>query len=132
MTDDEKREFIRSYGVESSKEMTSSQLYDACGILSHLLNEKAQEADIWRKRVIAAICQYIDESNIDVTDKISYAKGIAAKAAGLKSFNEIPTHKLQLLYNMFIKRNALHGDVIQILAEAELCMQQIKKNLGIK
>lgn len=133
MQEDEKRALIRSYGVESSKSLTEKQLSEACQVLAYELNKRAQEADIWRKRVIAAICCYIDSTAIaGVDNKIHYAKAIAVKASGAKSFNEIPCHKLQLLYNTFLKRNRLQEEVVQLLSEAELYVQNIKDSLGLK
>lgn len=133
MREEEKRALIRSYGVESSKSLTEKQLSEACQVLAYEQNKRQQEADIWRKRVIAAICSYIDSSSIaGIDNKVYYAKAIAVKAAGAKSFNDIPCHKLQLLYNTFLKRNRLHEEVVQLLSEAELYVQNIKESLGLK
>lgn len=133
LSEAEKREIIRSFGVESSRDMSYSQLKEACSLLSYRINRRAQELDIWRKRVIAAACSYIDCSNLkSVTDKVEYAKGIAAKAASVDHFNDIQQHKLQLLYNTFIKKRTLMAEVTQSLAEAELFLCDIKKKLNIK
>ncbi|MHC1780040.1 MAG: hypothetical protein AB9922_07360 [Bacteroidales bacterium] len=133
MSEAEKREMIRSFGVESSRDLSYSQLKEACSLLSYRINRKAQDLDLWRKRVIAAACSYIDCSNLkSITDKVEYAKGIAAKAASVDHFNDIQQHKLQLLYNTFIKKSALQAEVTQALSEAEIFLNDIKKKLNIK
>jgi len=132
MTDSDKKAFLSGFGVSSSKEMTESQLREACNTLSYEANKNAQEADMWRKRVLAATCQYIDNNNIKVNNKIEYAKGIAVKASGCKQFNDIQIHKLQLIYNMMIKSSALHGKVEILLAEACMFAENIKKTHNLK
>lgn len=129
--DYEKRELIRSYGAESSKTLSIEDLRSLCSLLQYKLNQKAQEEDKWRKRVIAAICGYIDCNSICTTDKVKYAKNIASKASSVKDFNEIPIHKLQSLYNMFLKSNSLALKVESLLAETEILTNSIKKQLNI-
>lgn len=130
--DYEKRELIRSYGAESSKTLSIEDLRSLCDLIQYKLNLKAQEEDKWRKRVIAAICGYIDRNSICTTDKVKYAKNIASKASSVKDFNEIPIHKLQSLYNMFLKSNSLALKVESLLAETEILTNSIKKQLNIK
>lgn len=130
--DYEKRELIRSYGAESSKTLSIEDLSSLCDLIQYKLNLKAQEEDKWRKRVIAAICGYIDSNSIQTTDKVKYAKSIATKASSVKDFNDIPIHKLQLLYNMFLKSNSLSQKVEFLLAEAEIFSNNIKTSLNIK
>ncbi len=64
--------------------------------------------DIARKRVIAAICKYVDKMGytfLSNTDKIRYVIGIACRAANCSEFNAIPESRLSAIYNLYCKRN---------------------------
>lgn len=62
------------------------------------------EGEKWRRRVIAAICSYIDNRGQRFNtrqQKIAYAMTIAQRAAGVDSFNKISISGLQRVYNTF-------------------------------
>ena len=63
-------------------------------------------ADVWRKRLMAAIAAYLKAKNYEPTpDRI---KATACRAAGMPNaqcFNHIPTDRLRSLYNAFCNRN---------------------------
>ncbi|PKO97053.1 MAG: hypothetical protein CVU12_01940 [Bacteroidetes bacterium HGW-Bacteroidetes-7] len=92
------------------------------------------EADIWRKRVIAAICKWVDRNGIKTNDKVSYAISLACRAANCSSFNRIPQVRLAEIYNAFIKKNstAVECNVqqeIELLLDLEKAVQEIKDSL---
>ncbi len=99
---DGKEAILSGYGVESSKDLEISELVDICEILDKKANPSFYDADVWRKRVIAAIGGYLrsmgKEQNIDLI------KSIACRAASRDRFNDIPTERLKSLYNAFKHR----------------------------
>lgn len=96
----EKEALLSSYGVESSKDLTVYELTELCGKLDLRANPKANQADIWRKRLIAAINGYLTAAgkrNININE----IKAIACRAAKTDNFNHIPLERLKSLYNAF-------------------------------
>lgn len=64
----------------------------------------SNEGEKWRRRVIAAICSYLDSRNqcfCSRQQKIAYAMTIAQRAAGVENFNKISITGLQRVYNTF-------------------------------
>ena len=60
------------------------------------------------KRVIAAICTYVDKLGYTFESrecKLRYVMGIACRAANCSNFNAIPDDKLSAIYNLDCKRN---------------------------
>ncbi len=101
MTEDDRRAQLEGcYGVSSSRELTDSQLADA---IDTLLRVQQADANIWRRRVMAAIGAYLRRLNL--TENAEIIKGIACRAAGTNDFNKIPLSKLRALYNEFSKQN---------------------------
>lgn len=66
-----------------------------------------KERDMCGKRVIAAICSWIDLNRYKVKDKVGYAKRIACRASQCDNFNKIPLSKLRALYAMYRKMNGV-------------------------
>lgn len=63
------------------------------------------------KRVIAAICTYVDKLGykfINRDEKIRYVKRIACRAANCYTFNAIPESRLIAIYNLYCKRNSVN------------------------
>lgn len=79
--------------------------------MMHELRKKSQraqgygsESEKWRRRVIAAICSYLDRRGQKFDSpkkKIAYAVSTACRAAGEKNFNRISVSALQRVYNTF-------------------------------
>ena len=62
------------------------------------------------KRVIAAICTYVDKLGYKFGNpekKIEYVKRIACRAANCYTFNAIPESRLSAIYNLYCKRNSV-------------------------
>lgn len=60
------------------------------------------------KRVIAAICTWLDKTGIvfkSPSDKVEYAKNIAGRAANCPVFNKIPLSRLDAIYNLYCNKN---------------------------
>lgn len=71
-------------------------------------NRYEDSANLTRRRVIAAICQYVDKLGYKFesdTHKIHYVIGIACRAANCGNFNAIPESRLSAIYNLYCKRN---------------------------
>ena len=64
----------------------------------------SNEGEKWRRRVLAAICSYLDASGRrfdEKSKKISYAMTIACRSANRKSFNKISVTALRKVYYTF-------------------------------
>ena len=67
-------------------------------------------ANLARRRVIAAICQWVDKLGYTFESdqtKIRYVMGIACRAANCGNFNAIPESRLSAIYNLYRKRNSV-------------------------
>lgn len=60
---------------------------------------RMNDADRARKRVIAVLFSWLNFNGYN--PDINYVKKVACKAAGCRSFNEIPQKKLRQLYRIF-------------------------------
>lgn len=102
VTEDEKMAMLAAYGVESGKDLTVYELTELCGKLDRIANPGANENDMWRKRVIAAVFGYLRA--LGKKGSIEEAKAIACRAAKTEEFNRIPKERLKSLYNAFKNR----------------------------
>ncbi len=102
MTADMKLDLLSGYGVESSKDLSNSELLEICDKLNGILNPEDAKIDKMRKRVIAAIGGWLKTVGKD--GGIDYIKGIACRAAEAENFNKIPADRLTNIYNMFVKK----------------------------
>lgn len=107
MTDEDKRALLYQYNVESSVDLSQHQLIDVCACLARELDKRdgRDSMDALRKRLIAVIGKFLKLGGKgDVT--ISYIKGVACRACGIREFNRIPRERLRSLcwaYNNKIK-----------------------------
>ena len=97
----------RYQGAGSSRDLTDDELRDLCGKLDSISMQANASMDCWRKRVLAAICNYFRIMGINYSDdeRINKAKGMACKATRSDSFNEITRSQLITLYNAQVKAN---------------------------
>lgn len=68
-----------------------------------LLQEKANELDKARKRLIAVLFSFIKKEN--EKPSIQYVKTIACNASNVANFNDIPLNQLKSLYRIFGTKN---------------------------
>lgn len=86
-------------------------------------NVKKTDMDAMRKRVLAAVCQYLeamgnrDFLGKDYPGRIAYAKGVICRAAKVEngSFNRIGKVRLRALTAMF---NKMHRDMDGVVRES--------------
>jgi len=127
---DDKAEILKQYDVTSSRELTPAQLIEICDFLDKRLNPAAAVLDKARKRVMAAIGKWLKDNGKFSDAKI--IKGIACRAAGSASFNNISLTKLQAIYNTFGTKNKVKGNTDIIIEEYanQIISQSINKTLG--
>ncbi|MEJ5303231.1 MAG: hypothetical protein WHT22_07385 [Bacteroidales bacterium] len=95
LNESEKAALKESFGVDSATQMSLADLEKAISILTH-------QADVWRKRVMAAIGAYL--RHMHYAEDAEIIKGIACRASGYANFNDIPISKLRAIYNEFVKQ----------------------------
>ena len=72
-----------------------------------------EDRDRVAKRVIAAICTFLDKSAYIFTSsgaKIAYAKSVACRAASCPSFNKIPLSRLSAIYGEYCNKNSVKAN----------------------
>lgn len=117
MTQEEYEALIGSYGVESSKELEEWQLERLVEFLDTQTNNERRDLDVQRKRLLAAVCAFCEDTvgyweNLDAQARIRYAKGVACRAAGKEeldgkgryTFNRLTLERLKSLTYAFQKR----------------------------
>ena len=117
MTQEEYEALLGSYGVESSKELEEWQLEKLVEFLDTQTNNERRDLDVQRKRLLAAVCAFCDDTvskweNLDAQARIRYAKGVACRAAGKEAFdnrgrdnfNRLSLERLKSLTYAFQKR----------------------------
>lgn len=82
--------------TQSSKELTPEESETLIKVLQ---SDAIKKLDKKRKRVIAAIFGVYKMMN--TPKSIEFVKGVACRAAGTKSFNEISSHQLDTIYAAF-------------------------------
>ena len=114
---EQKKELLKiNYGVESSTELTTKQLIDLCDYLFSCLNPYLKTMDVLRKRVIAAIGNYLRVMGKDKYD-LETIKRIACRASECDAFNDINDTKLRAIYNAFIHYKKAMKNVMEITEE---------------
>lgn len=96
MSYEEKMSLVAGYGYQSSRDMSEAQLREAIALVNH------NDADKWRKRVIAAVDAYLKAAGY--ASNMNAIKATACRAAGSNDFNKISLGRLQTLYNAFSKK----------------------------
>lgn len=109
MTQDEYETLLGSYGVESSKELEEWQLVKLCEFLGKQTNSERRDADVQRKRLLAAVCAFCEETvggweRWEHQRRLEYAKAAACRAAEVRYFNKIGLDRLRGLTYAFQKR----------------------------
>ena len=130
MTQDEYESLLGSYGVESSKELEEWQLVKLCEFLSKQTDSERRDLDVQRKRLLAAVCAFCEDTVgkwevMDSQARIWYAKGVACRAAGMEAcdsrgrdnFNRMGLERLRSLTYAFQKRKRDMDGVINAIRE---------------
>lgn len=71
------------------------------------------DRDKTAKRVIAAICSWLDKLGYKYptsSDKVRYAMAVACRAANCRNFNAIPESRLSAIYNLYSQKNRVNVD----------------------
>lgn len=84
--------------TDSARQLTATEIDELCGVLE---GNPTIALDKKRKRLIAAIFGMFEKMNKQVS--MDYVKGIACQAAKVKTFNSIPSTRLDSIYNAFLK-----------------------------
>lgn len=88
---------------------------EAADLITRLKQNQSQTdttADVWRKRLMAAIGEYLRVYNY--TENAQTIKATACRAAGVDDFNKIPTDRLRGLYNAFKNYTRDHRTVAKV------------------
>ena len=130
MTQDEYESLLGSYGVESSKELDEWQLEKLVEFLESQTNSEKRDMDVLRKRLLAAVCAFCEDTVgkwevLDDKARIWYAKGVACRAAGKETcdsrgrdnFNRMSGERLRSLTYAFQKRKRDMDGVIEAITE---------------
>lgn len=120
ISDEDKRAIVRSYGVESSKDIDTHDLIDICAKLSEQQERqrsaKAKELDHLRKQCMAAIAAWLKATGRKCDAGI--IKGIACRATSHNDFNKIPKERLRNLiytFNDKVKDKKTVDDAINVM-----------------
>lgn len=133
LDEETKRIIVRSYGVESSRDIDTHDLIDICAKLSTRINEKEGTArlDKLRKQVIAAIGAWLREIHRD--QGLSIIKAIACRASGYSEFNKIPRERLRNLiatFNNKVKDARAVEDLTQAITRSISNFENIDPSLN--
>ena len=127
MTQEEYEALLSSYGVESSKELEEWLLEKLVEFLDTQTNNERRDLDVQRKRLLAAVCAFCEDTvphweSMDARWRISYAKGVACRAAGSKdwpekAFNKMTGERLRSLTYAFQKRKRDLDGVVEAMTK---------------
>jgi hypothetical protein len=116
MSKEDRDIMLAAYGVQSSKELNETQLSEIIDKLSH-------GPQVWRRRVMASIGGWLRKCN--KTDNADIIKGIACRASGYTTFNDIPISRLRDLYYEFYKKEKAI-DLIDLVTSEEIAIQSFQ------
>lgn len=103
------------YGVSSSLDLSLNELQEVCDKLENISNPGRNNADKWRKRVMASIGAWLRATNQEQNAK--RIMGIACRASGYSNFNEIPLDRLRNLYYSFLNKQKDFNQVTKVTNE---------------
>lgn len=95
----EKKAIMESYGVESSLDLSDTELADLCHKLEADNNPQIPKLDKLRKQVMASIGGWL--KTINQESNAQKIKAIACRATGHDRFNDIPAERLRNVYYAF-------------------------------
>jgi len=116
---------LSGYGVVSSTQLSDRELLDLLSRLSNLQQERNQEHNVWRRRVIAAAASYLEligrfKHGDDPTWRINYIKGMACRMAKSEQFNGIPLERLRNCYYALVNAHRDREEIDAITYELQI------------
>ena len=114
---DDKAAIMESYGVESSLDLTVTELTELCNALEKDMSPVVPALDKLRKQVMASIGGWL--KTIAHESDATIIKGIACRATGYRRFNDIPAERLRNIYHAFLNKQR-DFKAVGKLAEEEL------------
>jgi len=115
MERDDRIELLAAYGVESSVDLTNTQLNEVCTKLEAIVNPDIKKADTWRKRAMASIGGWLTQTGQE--SNAAKIKAIACRITGHNSYNAIPVDRLRNVYYLFLNKQKDFKAVDQFTAE---------------
>lgn len=120
--EDARRELYAAWvGKNSASEMTTQELR---AIAEGLRSLRSSESEISRarKRVIAAVREFLENNDskyalMSEEDKLKRVKAVACRASQTDSFNRISMTKLRAVYNTFLQLNKVMKQSAKVLSE---------------
>ena len=128
MSKEDKSAFLSGFGVVSSTELTDDELYEALEHLRNMQQHRNNEANAWRRRVIAAASAYLELiGKFHLGDngkdwRLNYVKGMACRMAKCESFNTISLERLRNIYYALVnaKKDRVAVDEVVYNIQIEL------------
>jgi ribonuclease HIII len=130
LTKENKLDLLSGYGVESSKDLDDWQVVEIVNKLKSSGENTRQvqvcevktpdtcnsvEMDIWRKRVLAAVCGWLKATGRE--QSIEYAKKIACRAVKKDWFNRITESELRKIYNEFVRKAEIKDNTEEVIGD---------------
>jgi hypothetical protein len=127
MNREDKLALLSGWGANSSTELSDRELGDVLEQLRNIQYSRNEEANQWRRRVIAAAAAYFEfigkfQQIDEPVRRLQYIKGMACRMTKHKSFNAIPVERLRNIYYALVKakkdRMAIDAAVLEIQIES--------------
>lgn len=115
ITESEKEAIKESFGVQSSRCLSETQLISLIDRLvkgADQTKTKKSQGDLWRKRTMAAVGAWLRLMN--KTEDADTLKAIICRAAMYDNFNRIPVGKLRSVYYEFVQKSKTTGTTRQV------------------
>ena len=126
MEKEHKQALLSGFGAVSSTELSDRELTEVLGYLRNLQQNRNEDRNAWRRRVIAAASAYlvlIGRFHVgdDPAWRIKYIKGMACRMTKAEEFNGIPLERLRNCYYTLVNakkdREAINTEVYNIQVE---------------
>ena len=110
MSRDDKLARLSGWGVGSSTELSDRELDDLLRQLRKEQDNRNEEANQWRRRVIAAAAAYFEligkfNAGDDREWRIKYIEGLVCRATKYEDFNKVPVERLRNVYYALVNAN---------------------------
>lgn len=118
--EDDRRALYQAYsGKATAAEMTSAEIRSIAGDLRRVRQGAESKLEVMRKRVIAAVCEFLEGNDakfgaMNRAGRLARAKAVAARAAQAQDFNKISEARLRGIYNAFKKMNEASRQAVEV------------------